>query len=281
MIIVFKISRLTPVLTAIVVFFVTLLADKSFPTSLNTTQPNLIVVMYHQLSTDYNALNDYVIHPDQFQQDINYLQQNGYTTVTTSQILDFVHNNVPLPEKAVLITFDDGSASVYDYAYPILAESNMSAVLNVLGYASDDYTQYGHLSWEQISELHSSQVFEIGNHTYNLHGDPTSNRFGIKIRQGENLQDYAQKITADITLLNQKLYENCNITTNIFAYPYGVSSDSSQQILEDIGFDIIFTCNQIPNYLPQQNSSALVLHRVNRSSKWSSKDFFNWCETIV
>ena len=68
----------------------------------------LPIVMYHGLSEDPAAWGDYVISPAQFEADLRYLREQGYTTVTVADLLAYVDEGTALPERPVMLTFDDG-----------------------------------------------------------------------------------------------------------------------------------------------------------------------------
>jgi len=93
----------------------------------------LPVVMYHGILKDGNYSGRFVITPDEFEQDLKYLSDNGYTSVFMSQIIDYVKNGTPLPEKPVVITFDDGYYNNYLYAYPLALKYNMKLVISIVG----------------------------------------------------------------------------------------------------------------------------------------------------
>lgn len=75
------------------------------------------VLMYHSLLKDPSGAGDYVLSPDVFIGDMEYLSQNGFTTVFVSDLVSYVEDGVPLPEKPVIVTFDDGYYNVMEYAY--------------------------------------------------------------------------------------------------------------------------------------------------------------------
>ena len=72
-------------------------------------------VMYHSLLKDPDRAGDYVVSPAVFEEDMRYLAEKGYETVFASDLIDFVEKGVPLPEKPVLVTFDDGYLNVMTY----------------------------------------------------------------------------------------------------------------------------------------------------------------------
>ena len=133
----------------------------------------LPVIMYHQLTDTAAQAGEYVLTARQFEADMRYICSRGYTSVTTQQLIDYAHGRAELPEKPILITFDDGYESFIPYALPILEELNMYAVVSVIGSVAQTYTdtvdhniKNSHLSWEAIAQLAANPHVEIGNHTY-------------------------------------------------------------------------------------------------------------------
>ena len=96
------------------------------------TTKGVPVLNYHQVEEkDGNPLT---LWPDQFEAQMDYLAAEGYTTITIDEMMDALENGTPLPEKPVIITFDDGYADNYEYAYPILKKygSRPPSVLSMI-----------------------------------------------------------------------------------------------------------------------------------------------------
>jgi len=246
-----------------------------------TVQQNIFlpVVMYHSVIDNAGKVNDYVITPASFRADMTYLQQQGYTTVFVQDILDFIDTGVPLPDKPVLVTFDDGHFNVKEYILPIMEEMDLKAIINVEGAFTERSTQeqehnpnYSYLTWEEVSQLRDSGYFEIGNHTYDMH-DASGKRAGCKINPGESAEEYAAALMTDIGGLQNLLADRCSVTPITFAYPYGFVSDESMPVLQSMGFRVLLTCYEQPNYLNIAPSSLVVLHRYNRSGTVSTEQF--------
>ena len=149
----------------------------------------LPVIMYHHISKDPKALNAYVITPDELEEDFSYLSENGYTAILPKDLKDFDS----LPEKPVIITFDDGFESVYHYAYPLALKYNFPFVAAILGKEAEHYTKandhnilYSYMTWDEIKELSDSKMVEIANHTFNLHD--VYPRKGVNIKKGESIE---------------------------------------------------------------------------------------------
>lgn len=244
---------------------------------------SLPVLMYHHILESPARLGDYVISPEQFESDLLFLKEHGYQTVTAEEILRFVKNGSPLPEKSVLITFDDGYESTYAYAYPLLKKHGMTAVVSVIGAYTELFSDpneprhlnYSHVSWEQLREMLDSGVFEIGNHTTDLHKERgNGKRFGIRIKKGEDYESYRAALTADIDGLNRRMEEELGIRPMVFAYPFGALCKESRPILTELGFSVILTCEEKINTLRPNSETPVVLKRFNRAHRYTSAQYF-------
>lgn len=237
------------------------------------------VIMYHSLLKDPARAGDYVVSPDTFEADMTYLLDNGYTTVFARDLVDYVENGSDLPSKPVVVTFDDGYYNVMEYAYPFMRENNIKGVMNIVGLYSEQSTAeeehnpaYSYLTWEEISELEQSGVFEIGNHTYDMHSIGV--RSGCKKKYGENTDTYRTALTDDIGGLQEMLAEKSGVTPVTFAYPYGFISEESVQILHEMGFKALLTCYEKPNYISRDDPECLLhINRYNRPADISTEEF--------
>lgn len=104
-----------------------------------------------------------VLPRERFDHLIRILREHGYSSVTTVDLLDCARRAEPLPVKAVAITFDDGHASNFTEALPILKKYGMRAMFFV---TTGWIGKPGMLTWEQLGSL-QSEGMEIGSHTVN------------------------------------------------------------------------------------------------------------------
>ncbi len=93
----------------------------------------------------------------EFKRQMKFLSENGYRVITLNQFLDFIEFKKQIPDKSVLITFDDGRHSIYDIAFPILKGYGFPATLFV---STDFIGKKGAMSWSQINVL-SENNFDI------------------------------------------------------------------------------------------------------------------------
>ncbi len=177
------------------------------PTATPTWQPHpkgeyvyAPILLYHHI-LDGDTLNRYNVSTDMFNAQMQALQMWGYTSITISQLADVIRNGGELPEKPVLITFDDGDIDVYQNAYPIMERYGMVGTFYIVAnrIGSDQF-----VNADQIKQMHASG-WEIGSHGYS-HRDMSADHDAIEA------EGYKAK-----KLLEEKL----GIPINSFAYPYG------------------------------------------------------------
>jgi hypothetical protein len=136
----------------------------------------LPIIMYHSILDDPKKADVYVATRASLKSDLKYLKEHGFETVVIQDLIDYVNGQGTLPQKPVMITFDDGNYNVLYYALPLMKEYNMRAVLSVVGSYTDTYSknpdpnpEYAYLTWDEIRYLHETGVFEIQNHSYAMH----------------------------------------------------------------------------------------------------------------
>lgn len=225
----------------------------------------LPILMYHGVTDDASAAGEYTISAETFEQDLEWLGNNGFTTVSVKQLTDYVENGDALPDKPVLITFDDGYANNYTLAFPLLRKYHMNAVISIIGSevdtSSDDiYRKMSNssLSWGEVALLASSGNIEIGNHTYDLH--KTSNeRKGANIKKGESPKEYEKTLKEDLSALQQKVSAVTGKEPLLFAWPYGEypADRSADPILKELGFKVSVTSYQKMNVIEQGEPDCL------------------------
>ena len=116
------------------------------------------VLMYHKVGDDKD--NDAVIREDLFREQMKFLKDNGYNPLTMEQLYEYVVNGAAVPEKPVVLTFDDGYADTYSIVYPIMKEYGFPATVFIN--PGDIGTR---LTWDQVREMHKNGI-TIANHGF-------------------------------------------------------------------------------------------------------------------
>jgi peptidoglycan/xylan/chitin deacetylase (PgdA/CDA1 family) len=240
----------------------------------------LPIVMYHSVLKSRKG--KYTIHPDELERDIIRYKEMGYTPVTLREVSDWVNRKGKLPPKPMVITFDDGHYNNLYYALPILKKHNAKAVINIVTsfsrHASDtpddaNNPNFSYLTWNNIRELHDSGLVEIGNHTHAMH--KFKPRYGIAQVSNETVDEYKSAIQNDLEKANTFLTKNAGVPRPItFAYPFGKYTNEGREVLKELGFEAILTCNEGVSIIRRGDPTSLyTLKRYNRSGNVSHEKF--------
>lgn len=274
----FIISKRKAIFTFIIIALLVIAIIFPFA-QVESTDNRMPIIMYHNISEIKNMLGPYVISVEQLEKDMIYIKDNGYTTILMQDIIDFVKEGTPLPDKPIMLTFDDGHEGCLKYLLPLLEKYDMKAVVSVVGSFSDfsekescNVAEYCYLTWNDIKELAKSPRIEIQNHTYSLHSNAT--RQGAKIKKGESLNDYKRVLGNDLSLLQDKIFEVTGKKPTTFTYPFGHLCKESVEILEELGFCAALTCSE--TQVDLDNINLFRLGRFNRPYGKSSETFFNF-----
>lgn len=239
------------------------------------------IIMYHHVLKDSGRQGKYVISPDEFEKDLLTLKEKGFTTVLIRDLIDYVDNKKELPQKPVVLTFDDGYESNHHYIIPVIEKYNEKIVISVVGEYSDVATEtgdrnvnYSYLTWDEIKKLDNKGNVEIANHTYSFHN--TGKRMGIGSIKGESEEEYKSLILPDLKKLNNKLKELTGREPLTFTYPFGKVSPLSHKLIKEAGFRASLSCEEGISSIEKNNPECLyLLKRYNRPSGISSKEFIN------
>lgn len=241
---------------------------------------DLPVLMYHQMSQKQSKEGKYVVSVKTFEADLDYLQREGYESITVRQLFDWYDGKGTLPEKPVLITFDDGYESTLAYAGPLLKQHGFTAVVAVIGSVADQYTAlpdhdlaYSHLSWEAAAEMAREGVFEIQCHTFDMHS--LESRRGCAPKKWEEEWAYRAALSKDLQTFLQRCGQYGVDCVMSIAYPFGSYTAATVEIVKELGFRASFTCEERVNCLTGDTEELYHLYRFNRPGGISTEDFFS------
>ena len=246
----------------------------------NSVEPvRVCVIMYHGLVKDNSLQNKYMISPGLFQQDLEYLKEKGCHTIFLSELISHFRDGTELPEKPVIITFDDGYYNNYTYAYPLLKKYQSKAVISPIGAESDkapseEYRSpaYSQCTWQELREMYESGYVELQNHTYDLH-KITGERRGAAKSSSESKEEYKAMLVSDLEKANKRMKEETGTTPQCIVYPFGASGEETLDIVKDMGFMAALDCEEKPNVL-YDDDDLYHIHRYLRPEDMSSGDFF-------
>lgn len=236
-------------------------AKITFPPALPTPQPDsplpslpvgktihVPVLMYHYIRYMYNPADKLgyalSVTPDNFEKQMAYLTEQGYTTITPDQLYQALEQNGVLPAKPILLTFDDGYKDLRSEALRIIEKYNVKATIFI---PTDRLSMTNYMTWEDLHVVANDSHITIAGHTRH-HLDLTT--LPQAAMEDEIIQGKAQ------------LERNLGRQIDYFAYPYGAFNDKVVSTVKNAGFKMAFST--IPNGI-QSTGSVYALHRLNVS----------------
>ncbi len=174
--------------------------------------------MYHRFGeSKYPSTN---IQLDIFNKQLEIIEDEGIKFIHPMDFEKSLSNNKE--DRKILLTIDDGLLSFYNNAWPILKKKKIPFVLFV---STREVGSYNYMSWDQIVELHNSDLVEIGNHSH-------SHEYLVE----ENPNFIKEDILKSIEIFKKKLGKN----SIFFSYPFGEYSLEFKKIIKDLGFKYAF-----------------------------------------
>jgi len=228
-------------------------------TKINTVLPNeLTILMYHNL-IDRGEPDELSISQKKFYEDMKWLGENGFHTILPNELCALRANGKPLPEKTVMVVFDDGYYSNYSLAFPVLKETGMKAAVMLITSQIKDSEptndpRVAMLCWRDVKEMSESGLIEFGSHSHNLHNPDQCGEFipgkgksnGIQRLRNETRKNYRIRLDADIKRSVSLIYEHTGQNVVSFAFPFGVADEWANDVLRQNGIRVTFlTGNQV------------------------------------
>lgn len=229
------------------------------------------VLCYHNVVdkiTDPKIMN---VTTDQLISHFKWLKVNGYNVISLDDIINAKNGKKDLPQKAVLLTFDDGYVSFYTRIYPLLKLYNYHGVYALVGKwqetPEDQNFLYGTLprsrkmllSWDEVNEMKDSGLIEFASHTYDYHhgiiANPQGNtqpaltalKYDAKTARYESTQAYLKRVDEDIKKSSDIIYKYTGQRPRSIAWPYGAYNGTAQKIASKYDMPISLTLDDGSN----------------------------------
>ena len=210
----------------------------------------VMVLNYHKVVDEHMSLS---VPLADFEQHMKWLKEYGYTSITPEELYEFIVNGSELPEKPVLITFDDGYKDNYTNAYPIMKKYGFTGTIFVVTGFLGVYDNY--MTWEQAKEL-ADNGFSIESHTYS-HKSMT--------------EASDEEISKELTKSRDTIKNKLGIDADFMAYPTGTYNLHIAELVQKAGYKGAFTI-KYDNVSRESNVYALervpIFHTEN-----TNKDF--------
>ncbi|WP_313556605.1 polysaccharide deacetylase family protein [Teredinibacter franksiae] len=188
----------------------------------------LVVLQYHHISDQSPPATS--TSPALFEAHLNFLQEQNISVLSIAQLpelLQKAQNGSKLPDRAVMITFDDGYRSIYNSAYPLLKKRGWPFAVFVNSKPHDEKNPL-YMSWKQMREMAAHQAI-FANHS-------DSHPHFLRRRGGESFLGWQQRRMNEIVFAQKRLAKELDVKTKLFAHPYGEYDENLLQQLEQLGY---------------------------------------------
>jgi biofilm PGA synthesis lipoprotein PgaB len=228
-------------------------------------EESFVVLSYHDVkdSVERDArAGQTAVSTARLAEQFAWLQRQGYHVLGIDDLLAAKAGQKPLPEKAVLLTFDDGYASFYSKVFPLLKQFHYPAVVAIVGSwmdgrktsgpADESLPQEALLNWEQLKEMSRSGLVEVASHSYDLHhgilGNPQGNPqpagvtrlYDPASKTYESDPAYARRIRAELKAASESIAKPLGKKPRVMVWPYGEANRPLIEAAQAAGMTVTF-----------------------------------------
>jgi len=226
---------------------------------------SITVLTYHDISADPGA-DPYTLSRSRFVSHMDYLQQNGYQPISLAQLEEYRKHPQRMPAKPVLLTFDDGLSSYYEFVVPVLKTYRFPSVAGVVTGWLDGKNlpseYHGKLmTWDQLRELSRLSLVEIVTHTHDLHHGIQSNPQGSQEaasvtrqyltaeKRYEAEEVYRLRVKIDMQHSINRLQKELGVKPLGVVWPYGMYDKVLSDAATELGLHYQFSLDSGPTTL--------------------------------
>jgi peptidoglycan/xylan/chitin deacetylase (PgdA/CDA1 family) len=203
------------------------------------------VLMYHEIADITATSSRFAVTPDAFAEQVAYLHDAGFTSVTAGALAEILAGGAgSLPERPVVLTFDDGYGDFYSQALPLLKQYGHTAtVFQTTEWVGVEHTKKRMMNWQEIAEAAEAGI-EIGAHTIT---HPQLDQLPEK--------ELREELSGSKSLLEDRL----GMAVPGLAYPYGYSSNRVRQVAREIGYAYAYA---VDNAMTTSGADQFTLPRL-------------------
>jgi peptidoglycan/xylan/chitin deacetylase (PgdA/CDA1 family) len=216
----------------------------------------IVGLCYHQVEP--KASGRFSLSCKKFKEQLNYLKNAGYKSLNSDELIKILQKDLPFPEKAVLITFDDGYKTVFDYAFPIMKELGFKGIICI-------YPQFigskKAMSWREMKQL------QLHGWSVESHSWTHSNLSKMYAKAPEVEMRFLHKEIVDS---KKKIENKLGTKVKFMVWPYGVYTDRALKLAKEAGYYGAFTVDGGGNH---KNISPFQIKRQVIYSNDSLKKF--------
>jgi biofilm PGA synthesis lipoprotein PgaB len=219
---------------------------------------HFLVLNYHDIvkaGSEKSSLNSMDVSVDHFEEHLVWLKKNGYKIVSVQNVVDAAAGKNSIPDKSVLLTFDDGYQSFYTRVFPLLKKYHYPATVALIGTWIDgidtpDEAGKQLLTWDQVREMVKSGLVEMASHTYDLHKSIVANPQGdtqaatvtrlydSTTGRYESDEQYRQRIHLALKKSADFIFQHAGVWPRVMVWPYGEYNNIALEASHEAGMFI-------------------------------------------
>ncbi|GBF80856.1 polysaccharide deacetylase family protein [Aphanothece sacrum] len=224
--------------------------SKPYPTIHDSARAAKVpILMYHDILPRKEVFFD--VTPEELEAHFKYIQEQGLTPISPDLLLAHLQKGIPLPDKPVLLTFDDGYGGHYEYVYPLLKKYGYPAVFSIYLKKMEGKTARSSLTWPQLKEMAADPLVTIASHT---------------ISHPKDLRELSDdELFQEILISKQLLEKELGIPITYFTYPEGKYDARVKQWAMAAGYSMAFTMDDQQEIFAGQSPDLLSVGRFGQS----------------
>ena len=232
-------------------------------------QAKVPVIMYHDILEKKEVFFDVTV--GEFEAHLELIHESGATPISLDHLINHLRSGIPLPEKPILLTFDDGYLGHYTYAYPLLKRYGYPGLFSIYSYkVGRDYGRPG-VDWEQVQIMANDPLMTIASHSI------------AHPRDLRELEDLA--LVNEIVESKQVLETQLGQPIRYFTYPEGNYDDRVAEVVELAGYEAALTMDNNADRYAGESQTLLAIDRIGQSQlartleeAWGGRPLRPWGE---
>ncbi|MGL5032410.1 MAG: polysaccharide deacetylase family protein [Microcystaceae cyanobacterium] len=208
------------------------------------------ILMYHDIVAKKEVSWD--VTPEELEAHFQRIQSLGMTPITADQLLAHLRTGIPLPNKPVLISFDDGYGGHYQYVLPLLKKYNYPALFSIYITKMDGKTARTSVTWDQLKEMAASPLVTIAAHS---------------VTHPKDLRPLTDdQLNQELIQSKQILQKQLGIPINYFTYPEGKYDARVKQWAIAAGYKMAFSMDDLDEGYAGDSPDLFSIKRFGQSS---------------
>jgi len=207
------------------------------------------IMMYHDILPTKEVFFD--VTPSELEEHFELIKAQGLTPISLDLLMTHLQTGIPLPEKPILLTFDDGYGGHYEYVYPLLKKYGYPAVFSIYIKGVGNNVGRTHVNWEQLREMAANPLVTIASHSVTHPNDLTK-------LPDEQLQ---KEIVESKNILETQL----GLNIRYFTYPVGKYDPRVANLVSGAGYQLALTMNDLDERFAGASENLLAVSRFGQS----------------